>query len=774
VKITVIGGGPGGLYFAILMKKADPAHDIAVYERNAPDDTFGWGVVFSEATLGNLLEADEESFREIADTFATWDEVHVHFKGEVVRSGGHGFCGIGRMRLLQILQGRAERLGVGLHYKTEVDDLEAFADSDLIVAADGINSRIRTQHADTFRPTIEPGKAKFIWLGTTRPFSAFTFFCKENTHGFFTVHAYQFDEEASTFIVETDEESWRNAGLDGDIDHTVTYLEELFREELEGHRLLTNKSEWINFRRVRNEHWYSGNVVLLGDAVRTAHFSVGSGSKLAMEDAIALELYLRECDTLGEALAAYEKERKWFSDKLQQMAQESRRWFETIKMRRHLEPEQFAYAMMTRNRRLGHDQLRLRDEGYIARVDRWYAERAGVGDRDPAPPPMFTPFRLRDLGLENRIVVSPMCMYSSEDGEVNDWHLVHLGARAVGGAGLVIAEMTDVSRDGRITPGCAGMYAPGHVEAWRRIVDFVHRWTNARIGLQLGHAGQKGATRLLWEGYDEPLEQGAWPLLSASARPYHDYSQVPKEMGRAEMDAVKADFVRAAEMAHEAGFDLLEVHMAHGYLLASFLSPLTNLRKDAYGGPIEQRMRYPLEVFAAVRAVWPEEKPMAVRLSAIDWKEGGQTIEDSVAVARALEEAGCDLIDVSSGHTADDEEPELARCYQVPFAERIRLEVGIPTVAVGAITRHGEINAILASGCADLCALARPHLLDPHFTLRAAAEQEYADMRWPVQYETAKPEPRETSRDTSRLSWPQVRRAAGLADIWVRHRCRTR
>jgi len=766
VKITVIGGGPGGLYSAILMKKADPGHDIEVYERNAPEDTFGWGVVFSETTLENIFESDEESFEEIADTFATWDEVHVHFKGEVVRSGGHGFCGIGRRRLLQILQGRAERLGVSLRYRTEVTDLEPFRKSDLIVAADGINSRIRAQHADAFRPGIEEGKAKFIWLGTTRPFDAFTFLCKENEHGFFTVHAYQFDEKTSTFIVETDEESWRSAGLDGgDVDDTVAYLEALFGDELQGHKLLTNKSEWINFRRVRNERWYTGNVVLLGDAARTAHFSVGSGSKLAMEDAIALDLYLRECDTLDEALASYEEERKWFSDKLQQMARESRRWFEGIRLRRHLEPEQFAYALLTRNKRLGHDQLRVRDEAYVAGVDRWFAERAGMRDRDPPPPPMFTPLRLRDLGLQNRIVVSPMCMYSAEDGGVNDWHLVHLGARAVGGAGLVIAEMTGVSRDGRITPGCAGLYAPGHVAGWRRIVDFVHRWTDSRIGVQIGHAGQKGATRLLWEGYDEPLEHGAWPLLSASARPYHGYSQVPKEMGRAEMDRVRAEFVRAAEMAGEAGFDLLEVHMAHGYLLASFLSPLTNLRDDAYGGPIERRMRYPLEVFRAVRAVWPEERPVAVRLSAIDWKEGGQTIEDSIAVGRALKEAGCDLIDVSSGHTADDEDPELARCYQVPFAERIRLEVGIPTMAVGAITRHGEINAILASGCADLCALARPHLLDPHFTLRAAAEQERPDVRWPVQYEPARPEPREKLRWFERQR--KRRRPVILGKPWI-------
>jgi anthraniloyl-CoA monooxygenase len=747
VRITVIGGGPGGLYFAILMKKADPGHDITVFERNAPDDTFGWGVVFSEATLGNLQEADEETFGEIASTFAKWDHVDVHFKGEVVRSGGHGFCGIERKRLLNILQARAERLGIRCRYRTEITDLGRFEQSDLIVAADGVNSLVRERYADAFRPTVEAGAAKFIWLGTTRPFEAFTFFCKKNEHGFFTVHAYQFDADKSTFIVECDEESWARAGLDTrGIDHTVAYLEQLFREELQGHRLLTNRSEWISFRRVRNEHWYTGHLVLVGDAARTAHFSVGSGTKLAMEDAIALELYLRERDTLAEALAGYEEERKWYSERLQRTAQESRRWFETIKRRAHLEPEQFAYSMLTRNKRLGHDALWLRDEGYVERVNRWFARRAGMEQPDPAPPPMFTPFRLRDLELPNRVVVSPMCMYSAEEGTVNDWHLVHLGARAAGGAGLVMTEMTGICREGRISPGCAGMYEHGHVAAWKRIVDFVHTWTEAKIGHQIAHAGRKGATRVMWEGHDEPLADGAWPLLAASARPYHGHSQVPKAMDRDDMDGVTADFVRAARMADEAGFDLLELHMAHGYLLGSFLSPLTNRRDDEYGGPIESRMRYPLEVFAAVRAAWPERKPIFVRLSAIDWKEGGQTIEDSIAVARALAKAGCDLIDVSSGHTAEDEEPELARGYQVPFAERIRFEAALPTMAVGAISRHGEINAILASGCADFVALARPHLLDPHFTLRAAAEQQYHDQPWPKQYGPAKPEPREKLR----------------------------
>ncbi len=731
MRVEIVGGGPGGLYLAILLRKAG-GHEVTVHERNAKDDTFGWGVVFSEATLDNLEESDAESYRRVAETFAKWDAVDVHFRGEVIRSGGHGFCGIERKRLLNILQDRAAGLGVDLRYRTDIRDIPK---ADLVVAADGVNSLVRARFAADFKSTISAGKAKFVWLGTTRPFEAFTFFSRENEHGFFQVHAYQYDKQRSTFIVECDEEAWKAAGLgSGGERGTVDYLERLFKEELLGHPLLTNKSEWINFKTVKNERWSRGNLVLLGDAARTAHFSIGSGTKLAMEDAICLARCLAE---EKQPLEAYEAERKWYSERLQQMADESRRWFETAKLRRHLEPEQFAYSMMTRNKRLGHDQLRQRDEAYADSVERWFA-RGG-----PRAPPMFTPFTLRSLKLENRIVCSPMCMYSAEDGAVNDWHLVHLGARAVGGAGLVIAEMTDVSRDGRISPGCAGMYKPEHAAAWRRVTEFVHRWTRAKVGLQLGHAGRKGATKLMWDGHDQPLDKGAWPILSASAVPYHKHSQVPKAMDRADMDRVKADYVRAATMAEEAGFDMLELHMAHSYLLASFLSPLTNRRKDEYGGAAGARMRFPLEVFRAVRAAWPQERPISVRLSAIDWKEGGQTIEDTIAFAAALKEAGCDIVDVSTGHTDDDEKPELARCYQVPFAERIRFGAGIPTITVGAISRHGEINAILASGCADLVALARPHLFDPNFTLRAAADQGWHDQPWPRQYGPAKPPPRE-------------------------------
>ncbi len=764
MKITVIGGGPGGLYFAILKKKSDPSCEIEVFERNAADDTFGWGVVFSEATLANLLEADPPTLDAITKTFAKWDEVDVHFKGEVVRSGGHGFCGVGRQHLLTLLQTRAAELGIPTHYKTEVADLSRFSDSDLIVAADGVNSMIREQMKDRFKPSIEAGKAWFIWLGTTCPFEAFTFWCRENEHGFFTVHAYQYCDEMSTFIVETDEESYRAAGLDrGDGEHAARYFEELYKDKLDGHRLLTNKSEWIHFRRVKNEHWYADNVVLLGDASSTAHYSIGSGTKLAMEDSICLDWALTEASSQAEALQWYEEERRWFTDRLQLIAAESRRWFETVKRRAHLSPDQFAYSMMTRNKRLGHDKLWLRDEAYIEGVNRWFAEEADLARKQAGPPrrsptgrrrdgdvsaaaapPMFQPLTLRGVTLNNRVVVSPMCMYSADDGTVNDWHLVHLGSRAIGGAGLVMTEMTDVSRTARITPGCAGMYSPEHVEAWKRITDFVHDRSEAKIGVQLAHAGRKGATKLMWEGIDRPLDEGAWPIVAASAIPYRPENQTPTPMDRTMMDEVRDDFVAAAGMAKDTGFDLLEIHMAHGYLLGTFLSPLTNRRDDEYGGDIENRMRYPLEVFDAVRAAWTG--PLAVRVSAIDWKDGGQTIEDTITLARVLKEHGCDLIDVSTGHTDADEVPEYERCYQVPFAERVRFEADIPTMTVGAISKHGEINAILASGCADLVAMARPHLYDPYFTLHAAAEQEYTKQSWPNQYGPAKPPPREKLR----------------------------
>jgi anthraniloyl-CoA monooxygenase len=736
----VIGGGPGGLYFALLLRKAAPEHEIEVVERNRPDDTFGWGVVFSDETLGNFLESDPPTYERITKDFVHWDRIDIHFRGEVVRSGGHGFSGIARRRLLQILQERCREVGVRVRFEHEVSGPEAVPDKDLIVAADGINSRTRSQMAEHFQPDIAHGKAKFTWLGADRAFDAFKFFIRTNEAGMFQVHAYPFDAEHSTFIVETDEATWRKAGLDRmPADESVAYCEKLFASELDGARLLSNKSEWISFRRVRNATWHHGNVVLIGDAAHTAHFSIGSGTKLAMEDSIALAKAVREHADVGSALRAYQESRWLDVAKLQRSAETSQSWFENIGRYRDLAPTQFAMSLMTRSKRVTHANLRLRDTAFADKVERWFAAAQGHGGAGPTPPPMFVPLRLRDLVLENRVVVSPMCQYSAADGQPDDWHLVHLGARAVGGAGLVMAEMTDVSRDARITPGCAGIYSDAHVDGWQRVTEFVHRHSKAKIGLQLGHAGRKGSTKLMWEGIDQPLPDANWALVAASALPYFSHSQVPKPMDRADMDAVLADHVRATERAVAAGFDLLELHMAHGYLLASFLSPLTNRRTDAYGGTIENRMRYPLEVFAAVRAAWPAERPMSVRISATDWAPGGITDEDVLALAHALKHAGCDVVDVSTGQTVPESRPIYGRMFQTPWSDLLRHEVGIKTITVGNVQDWDQVNTILAAGRADLVALARPHLFDPYFTLHAAAEQRWTGVHWPVQYLPGRP-----------------------------------
>ncbi|MBK8262196.1 MAG: bifunctional salicylyl-CoA 5-hydroxylase/oxidoreductase [Nannocystis sp.] len=743
MKIVVIGGGPGGLFFAILHKMADPSAEILVIERNRADDTFGWGVVFSDETLGKIAAADPEGFRRIEAAFVRWDEIDTFYRGRVIRSGGHGFCGLARRRLLQILQERCHELGVALHFERECAGPEEFPDADLIVAADGINSRVRCGLEAVFRPTVEPGLAKFIWLGTTRVFEAFTFIIREDAHGgLFQAHAYPFAPGFSTFIVETDEQSWRRAGLDAmSVDEGVAYCERLFAPELAGHRLLTNKSAWINFRTITCETWHAGNVVLLGDAVHTAHFSIGSGTKLAMEDAIALQQAVAGEPDVPAALALYQESRWLECAKLQRAAGVSRRWFEQIARYRDFAPEQFIASLMTRSKRITHGNLRLRDPAYVADLDRWYADHHGAAGAEPAPPPMFCPFKVRGMELINRIVVSPMCMYSAEDGAVDDWHLVHLGSRALGGAGLVIAEMTDVSADGRITPGCAGLYAPEHALAWRRIVDFVHRHSRAKIGVQLSHAGRKGSTCRLWEGENRPLDAGNWPLLAPSAIPWSaGKNQVPKAMDDADMARVLADFVRATHLALEADFDMIELHMAHGYLLAEFISPLTNRRTDHYGGDVAGRMRYPLAVLDAVRAAWPADRPLFVRISACDWAEGGLSEDEAVEVARLLQEHGVDVIDVSTSGTVPEARPEYGRMFQVPFSDRIRSELQIPTMAVGNIQGWDHANTVLVAGRADLCALARPHLADPYFTLRAAFEQGYDGpaAQWPPQYKLAK------------------------------------
>jgi anthraniloyl-CoA monooxygenase len=746
MRIVCIGGGPAGLYFALLMKKRNPAHTISVVERNRPYDTFGWGVVFSDQTLGNMRAADAETHDQILEAFNHWDDIDVHFKGRTITSGGHGFCGIGRKRLLNILQARCEELGVELIFETDVKNDQDF-DADLIIASDGINSFIRNKYTAAYQPDIEIGKCRFVWLGTHKPFDAFTFAFEETAHGWFQAHAYKFDHDTSTFIVEAPEEVWLENGL-GQMsgEESIAFCEKLFAKYLDGHRLMSNaahlrgSAQWIKFQRIVCKTWTHHNgrapVVLMGDAAHTAHFSVGSGTKLALEDSIELANCLEGADKGGgdmtPLLDKYQEKRSVEVLKIQNAARNSTQWFENVKRYTHFDAEQFAYSLLTRSQRISHENLRLRDKKYVEQVETWMAARSGIGAKAIAP--MFTPFRVRGLTLANRVVVSPMAQYSCADGAPDDYYLVHLGSRAHGGAGLIFTEMTCVSADARITPGCAGMYNEAHKGAWKRIVDYVHTRTPAAIGMQLGHAGAKGSTQLGWEEENEPLRSGNWPLIAPSSIAYGPRNQVPRTMTAEDMERVKADFLRAGQWARDCGFDWLELHCAHGYLLSAFISPLTNRRNDEYGGPLENRCRYPLEIFRALRAAWPAEKPMSVRISAHDWAPGGNTPDDAVEIARLFKEAGADMIDVSSGQTTRQARPVYGRMYQTPFADRIRNEVGISTIAVGAIFEPDHVNSIIAAGRADLAALARPHLADPYWTLRAAAQLGYRDMPWPEQY----------------------------------------
>ena len=741
--IVCLGGGPAGLYFSILMKKSNPDHEVTVVERNRPEDTFGWGVVFSDSTLVNFAQADPESHARIIHSFHHWDNCDVFFKQRRITSGGHGFCGIGRGKLLNILQERATELGVKQNYQTNVDDDTRYADAGLIVAADGANSYIRNKYAAHLNPAVETRKNRYIWLATHLRLDAFTFITEPTEWGWFQVHAYQFEPDTSTFIVECSEETWRAAGLDKlDQAGSIAFCEQLFAKYLKGHILLSNArhlrgSAWLNFNLVLCEKWHYKNIVLIGDAAHTAHFSIGSGTKLAMEDAIALSRSLAaNGGDVERALELYQHEREQEVLKLQSAARNRMEWFENVARYTHLEPEQFAYALITGSQRISHENLKLRDKAYVDSVESWLARQSGL----PAHPlpPMFTPFCVAGLTLRNRIVVSPMAMYSCRDGLPDDFLLVHLGSRALGGAGLVMTEMTCVSPEARITPGCAGLWNDRQMQGWRRIVDFAHRYSGARIGIQLGHSGPKGSTRPGWEGMDEPLAEGNWPLLAASAIPYGPRNQVPREMSRGDMDKVRDDFVAAAERALEAGFDLLELHCAHGYLLSSFICPLTNRRSDEYGGSLDNRLRYPLEVCRALRAAWPADKPLSVRISAHDWAPGGNTPDDAVIMARRFKDAGADLIDVSSGQTTRDARPVYGRMYQTPFADKIRNEVAIATIAVGNIYEADHVNSIVAAGRADLCALARPHLADPAWTLHAAATLGFQAAAWPPQYLSGK------------------------------------
>jgi len=746
MRIACLGGGPAGLYFAISVKLRQPDVDVTVFERNKPDDTFGWGVVLSDETLGNLAENDPVSAKAIESHFAYWDDIAVHYRGSKQLSTGHGFCGIGRKQLLLDLQARARELGVKLEFEHNVDSVGDFAkDFDLVVSSDGLNSATRTEFKDVFKPDIEMRACKFVWLGTHQKFDdAFTFIFEETDKGWVWAHAYSFDDTTSTFIVECDQATYDAYGF-GNMSQaeSIAACEEIFKDHLGGHALMTNAhhirgSAWINFPRVLCEKWSHENIVLMGDAAASAHFSIGSGTKLALESAIALADYVTEKDTLAEAFALYEEERRIQVLRLQSAARNSLEWFEDVQRYLHLDPVQFNYSLLTRSQRISHENLRLRDPEWLESAERWFQTRAGSTENNVRAP-MFAPFKLREMDLENRIVVSPMAQYKAVDGAPTDWHFVHYAERAKGGAGLVYTEMTCVSADGRITPGCPGLYAPAHEAEWTRLTRFVHAETPAKICCQIGHAGRKGSTNLGWEGMDKPLASGNWDLISASALPWADGNAVPREITREDMDRVKAEFVSAAEMAERAGFDMIELHAAHGYLLSSFISPLSNTRSDEYGGSLENRMRYPLEVFHAMRAVWPQDKPMSVRISASDWAgDDGVTPEEAVHVASAFKDAGADIIDVSAGQTSTTGKPVYGRMFQTPFSDRIRNEAGIATMAVGNIYEADHVNSILMAGRADLVCLARPHLSDPYWTLHAATAIGDRAMAWPLPYEAGR------------------------------------
>ncbi len=768
MKIVCIGGGPAGLYFGLLMKLRDPAHEVTVIERNRPYDTFGWGVVFSDATMDNLREADPVSAEKIYAAFNRWDDIDVHFKGRTITSGGHGFIGIGRKKLLNILQARCEEVGVKLVFETDVSDDQALAlkyEADLVIASDGLNSRIRNRYAETYQPDIDLRRCRFVWLGTRKLFDAFTFAFAETEHGWFQAHAYRFDEDTSTFIVEAPEEVWQAAGIEQmSQEEGVAYCEKLFAPYLDGNPLISNathlrgSANWIRFPRVICQSWVHWNelsgrkvpVVLMGDAAHTAHFSIGSGTKLALEDAIELTRCLDGLsDTvtgasaqqrLEAAMRQYDEVRSVAVLRIQNAARNSTEWFENVARYAALEPEQFAYSMLTRSQRISHENLRLRDQSYVSGLEDWLAERSGVTRQpsEPSVPPMLTPYTLRGVTLKNRVVVAPMLMYSCSAGVPGDFHLVHLGARALGGAGLVMVEMTAVSPDAQVTPACPGLWNGAQRDAFKRIVDFVHNSSGTKMGVQLGHAGPRGSTGLGWDGFNRPLAEGNWPLLAASALPYIEGSSAtPAAMSRDDMARVCEDFALAARHADGAGFDWLELQCGHGYLLSSFISPLTNRREDDFGGSLANRLRFPLRVFAAVRRQWPQHKPVSVRISAHDWVAGGITPDDAVLIARAFKDAGADLIDCSSGEVSPQEKPVYGRMYQTPFADRIRNEAGVATIAVGAIFEADHVNSTIASGRADLCAIGRPHLADPAWTLREAAQLGYHAVDWPKPYALA-------------------------------------
>ncbi|GAA5229935.1 bifunctional salicylyl-CoA 5-hydroxylase/oxidoreductase [Arthrobacter cryoconiti] len=778
MKIAIVGGGPGGLYFAALMKQLDSNHQVTLWERNAASDTFGFGVVFSDETLGGIGNADPVVAEYMSRRFARWSDIDIHFRDEMHTVGGQGFAAMSRKELLELLHRRTLELGVDVRFSTLAPDVaELEKDYDLVLAADGVNSGIRSKYADSFVPTLDVRNNKFMWLGTDQVFEAFKFYIKETRWGTMQIHGYPYSDEGSTFIVEMSPDVWRRAGFDETVgesfppgasdEKAVAKIRDIFRTELDGDEVLTNNSKWLNFTTVRNEHWHRGNVVLLGDAAHTAHFSVGSGTKLAMEDALALAACLHEHPDLASALDAYETERRPVVESTQRAAQASLEWFENIGQYKDQDPTSFCFNLLTRSRRITYENLKLRDPEFAEQVDANFAASQGLEQVAPA---MFQPFKIGELELKNRIVVSPMDMYSAKSGVPGNFHLVHLGSKAMGGAGLVMTEMVCVSAQGRITPGCSGLYTDAQGESWREVVEFVHTQSTAKMGVQIGHSGRKGSTKLMWDGIDEPLDEGNWEVCGPSALPYSVNNQVPRELTRAQMDVVREEFVAATRRGAAAGFDLLEVHAAHGYLLSSFISPVSNTRTDEYGGSLENRMRFPLEVFDAVREVWPAEKPLTVRISATDWCDGGNTAEEGVEIARAFIDHGAAAIDVSTGQVSKEEKPAFGRSYQTPFADRIRHEVaapkGVAVIAVGIISSYDDVNSILLAGRADLCALGRAHLYDPQWTLHAAAEQGFASdsAAWvlPFRAGSRKPPAARTDAVRPRLALLKEEEAADL------------
>lgn len=749
VRITIIGGGPGGLFSAILLQQALPQARIHVHEQNGPHDAFGFGVVFSDETLAHIAAADPVSFREIEAAFIHWKRIETWHQGRWVASDGHGFCGLERHAMLGVLQRRAVSLGVQLSFHDGVPSArEAAKHCDLLIVADGVNSKARDELRSVFQPTVELRPCRFSWLAADFELPAFTFIFAPTEHGLFTVHAYPFRRGRSTWIVECAEDTWRKAGFEGaDDERTVALCEELFAPWLQGRRLLASRSVWRQFPQISNAHWHDGDhTVLLGDAAHTAHFSIGSGTKLAMEDAIALRdaVLAAQADNAGipAALQNYENERRGPVERLQRTAITSMEWFENAARYVPQSPEVFNFNLMTRSRRIGCENLRTRDAALVTNAMACWADEQGVArDSRGAPvPPAYTPFTLRGLTLPNRVVVSPMCQYSAVDGVPGDWHLVHLGSRAVGGAGLVIAEMTNVEADGRISKGCCGLWNTAQRDAWKRITAFAHEHSGARIGVQLAHAGRKGSAEVPWVAADTQCADG-WQTIAPSPLPWAAHWNAPREMTRADMQRVCDAFVRSATHAVDAGFDLIELHMAHGYLLSSFITPLSNQRRDSYGGSLEGRMRFPLEVLDAVRAAVPKAMPLSVRISAHDWHDAKESIrtDDAVNIARLLKEHECDIVDVSSGGTSPEGRPLYARMYQVPFAEAVRHEAQIPVIAVGGIESIDHVNTLVLAGRADLCAIARGHLADPYLTQRGAAPAHFPDHPWPRQYLAAKP-----------------------------------